>query len=131
MMMWNRIKRLFHSKKRSHSFSSTVQKEITFFGAFALGASSGMIAAPCTTPVLTSILAYIANTQSVGLGFLLMLFFSLGLGTLLLVIAAFAGAIQLLPKSGMWMKTVKTASGLILLAFAEYLIYRAGNFGGL
>ena len=59
-----------------------------------------------------------------------MMSFSLGLGTLLLVIAAFAGAIQILPRSGNWMKTVKTFSGLILLAFAEYLIYRAGCAGG-
>ena len=61
------------------------------------------------------------------MGFVLMFFFSLGLGTLLLLIATFAGALQILPKSGKWMTTIKTISGLILLAFAEYLIYRAGN----
>jgi cytochrome c-type biogenesis protein len=101
-----------------------------FFRSFILGASSGMIAAPCTTPVLTSILAYIARTQSVGLGFVLMLSFSLGLGTLLVVIAIFAQALQILPKSGKWMKSIKVLSGLILLAFAQYLIYRAGSLGG-
>jgi cytochrome c-type biogenesis protein len=100
-------------------------------GAFGLGASSGFIAAPCTTPVLTTILAYIAKTQSVGLGLALMLAFSAGLGTILLVVAAFAGAIQALPRSGQWMKTIKTASGIILLIFAEYLIFRAGALGGL
>jgi thiol:disulfide interchange protein DsbD len=104
---------------------------MTVLSAFVLGASSGFIAAPCTTPVLTSILAYIAKTQSVGLGFGLMLSFSLGLGTLLLVIAAFTGALQVLPKSGQWMKTIKIVSGLILLAFAEYLIFRSGCLGGI
>ena len=99
-------------------------------GAFFLGASSGFIAAPCTTPVLTGILAYIAKTQSIGVGFLLMTSFSLGLGTLLIGISAFTGALQILPKSGEWMKTIKVGSGLILLAFAEYLIYRAGIAGG-
>ncbi len=129
---WEQGKRKFLHKKGHHSVhSSHDKKEMTLLGAFVLGTSSGLIAAPCTTPVLTSILAYIAKTQSVGLGFILMFSFSLGLGTLLLLIAVFAGAIRLLPRSGHWMKKVKTISGLILLAFAEYLIYRAGGFGGL
>jgi thiol:disulfide interchange protein DsbD len=126
---WEQFRRATGGRK-SHAAHSHTQ-EMNWVGAFFLGASSGFIAAPCTTPVLTSILAYIAKTQSVGLGFLLMFFFSLGLGTLLLVVASFAGAMQVLPKSGKWLKTVKVASGLILLAFAEYLIYRAGSFGGL
>jgi thiol:disulfide interchange protein len=114
----------------SHPKNSFLEREMTVLTAFLLGASSGFIAAPCTTPVLTSILAFIAKTQSVSLGFALMFSFSLGLGTLLLVIATFAGALQLLPKSGQWMKKIKTGSGLLLLVFAEYLIYRAGSFGG-
>lgn len=135
MLWWNRLKRTFAGRRRRtlphpHAAGGIVKKEMTLFGAFFLGASSGLIAAPCTTPVLTSILAYIAKTQSVGLGFTLMLSFSLGLGTLLLLIAGFTGAVQLLPRSGYWMKIVKTTSGLILLAFAEYLIYRAGSLGG-
>jgi thiol:disulfide interchange protein DsbD len=113
---------------RSHPHNSD---DSTWIGAFFLGASSGFIAAPCTTPVLTGILAYIAKTQSVGLGFCLMVSFSLGLGTLLLAVTLFTGSLQLLPKSGQWMKTIKIGSGLILLAFAELLIYRAGTSGGL
>src|SRR5688572_16115570 len=37
-------------------------------GAFAMGLVGGIIAAPCTGPVLLSILTYIATTRSVGLG---------------------------------------------------------------
>jgi cytochrome c-type biogenesis protein len=103
------------------------REEMSLLGAFLLGASSGFIAAPCTTPVLTSILTYIAKTQSIGLGMVLMFSFALGLGTLLMVLALFTGALQILPRSGNWMKRIKIASGLILLGFAEYLIYRAGG----
>lgn len=129
---WESFKRRFLHKKGHIPApqAAFVQKEITWLGVFLLGASSGLIAAPCTTPVLTTILAFIAKSQSIGLGFILMMAFSLGLGTLLLIIAAFAGAIQILPRSGQWMKAVKMLSGLILLAFAEYLIYRAGCAGG-
>jgi thiol:disulfide interchange protein DsbD len=122
------IKRNLGMKHKIHAHH---EKEVTLLGAFGLGASSGLVAAPCTTPVLTSILAYIAKTQSIGLGLGLMFFFSLGLGTLLLVIAGFAGAMAVLPRSGQWMKTIKTLSGLLLLAFAQYLIYRAGALGGI
>jgi thiol:disulfide interchange protein DsbD len=131
-MMWEGFKRKLGltSKVPAHSHSSHGQP-MSLMGAFGLGASSGFIAAPCTTPVLTTILAYIAKTQSIGLGLVLMLAFSAGLGTILLVVAAFAGALQSLPRSGQWMNTIKKASGLILLIFGEYLIYRAGALGGL
>ena len=125
---WENFKRKFSGNKTFKRHPPP--QEMKVLGIFSLGASSGLIAAPCTTPVLTSILAYIAKTQSIGLGMGLMFAFSLGLGTLLLVIAGFAGAVKLLPRSGMWMKKVKLASGLILLAFAEYLIFRAGTMGG-
>jgi thiol:disulfide interchange protein DsbD len=117
--------------KGSPPTNQVTHQEMSTWGAFALGATSGFIAAPCTTPVLTSILAFIAKTQSVGLGFLLMFSFSLGLGTLLLLLALFAGMIRILPRSGKWLKFVKIMSGLILLAFADYLIYRAGKLGGI
>jgi len=102
-------------------------KEATILGAFILGASSGFIAAPCTTPVLTAILGYIAQTQSVFLGLGLMLFFALGLGTILILIATFAGTLQKLPRAGNWMNKVKVGSGILILLFAEYLFFKAGK----
>lgn len=133
LVAWESFKRKIGLSRSSaqHPPSAIQRNELSILGSFTLGASSGFIAAPCTTPVLTSILAYIAKTQSVGLGFALMLSFSLGLGTLLLLIAGFTGALQILPRSGKWMKLVKVGSGLILLIFADYLIYRAGILGGL
>jgi thiol:disulfide interchange protein DsbD len=95
--------------------------------AFFLGVSSGFIAAPCTTPVLTAILVFISETRSVALGFLLMFAFALGLGTLLFVLACFAGFLKALPRSGMWMQRVKIFGGLVILAYAEYLIFRSGK----
>lgn len=117
--------------KRKMGLSSTsklnTDKEATILGAFALGASSGFIAAPCTTPVLTAILGYIAQTQSVILGLGLMLFFAFGLGTILILIATFAGTLQKLPRAGQWMNRVKIGSGILILLFAEYLIFKAGK----
>ncbi len=88
-------------------------------GAFALGLVSGLIAAPCTGPVLTGILAFIARTRSLGFGALSMASFSLGLGVPFFLVGAFAVK---LPKSGRWMVQVKSALGLLLLVVAAYYV---------
>ncbi len=107
--------------KHHHQTHST-----TFFGAFVLGFSSGFIAAPCTTPVLTTILSYIATQKSLLLGLTLMFSFAVGLGTILIVLGTFTGAMKILPKSGKWLQTVKLVSGLLILALGEYFVFKAG-----
>lgn len=115
--------------KKNHHHHTPHQKKTKgpYLSAFLLGASSGFIAAPCTTPVLAAILSYITKSQSVIYGLALMIAFSFGLGTLLLLIALFAGKIKFLPKSGSWMKTIKTLGGCLLLAFSLYLMFKAGQ----
>src|SRR5258708_20790364 len=82
-----------------------------YFGAFLLGVACGPIAAPCTGPFLTGLLAWIARTQSAGFGALAMGAFALGLGVPFFLVGAFA--VQL-PKSGVWMIHVKSILGLLL-----------------
>ncbi|HVJ17221.1 MAG TPA: cytochrome c biogenesis protein CcdA [Polyangiaceae bacterium] len=88
-------------------------------GAFLLGLVCGLIAAPCTGPVLTGILTWIAQTKSAGLGAAAMAAFSLGLGAPFFLVGAFA--VQL-PKSGRWMVHVKSALGIVLLIVALYFL---------
>jgi cytochrome c-type biogenesis protein len=121
------LDRMKRSMGLSKSSAANTEQEATIIGAFALGASSGFIAAPCTTPVLTAILGFIAQSQSVVFGLGLMIFFALGLGTILLAIAAFAGSLQKLPRAGQWMNKIKIGSGIMILLFAEYLIFKAGK----
>ena len=90
-----------------------------FFGAFAMGLVGGIIAAPCTGPVLASILAYVATTKSVVLGGSLLVTYALGMGVLFFAIAAFAVA---LPKSGAWMEAVKSLFGVVMLVAALYFL---------
>lgn len=58
---------------------------------FLLGGSSALVASPCATPVLTSILAYVAKSQDPALGFILLLGYTLGYSTPLLIVAATGG----------------------------------------
>ena len=63
---------------------------IGYKGAFLLGLACGLIASPCTGPVLTGILTWIAQTKSASLGALAMGAFGLGLGLPFFVVGTFA-----------------------------------------
>jgi thiol:disulfide interchange protein DsbD len=84
-------------------------------GAFLMGSVSGFLAAPCTGPVLTALLAYVAKTQNVALGGGLLFIYSLGIGVPFFLIGVFA---MRLPKSGEWMDWVKSVFGIALVALA-------------
>src|SRR5512134_2146447 len=84
-------------------------------GAFAMGLVSGIIAAPCTGPVLAAALTFVAAKGSVAFGFGIMFAYALGMGLLFFLIGAFSIS---LPKSGPWMETVKSLFGVALLAAA-------------
>jgi thioredoxin:protein disulfide reductase len=88
---------------------------IGYKGAFLLGAACGLIATPCTGPVLTGILTFIAKTRSSTLGAAAMTAFGLGLGVPFFAVGAFA--VQL-PKSGPWMVHVKSILGIVLVVVA-------------
>src|SRR5919198_3850202 len=89
-----------------------------YAGALAMGLVAGLIAAPCTGPVLAAALAYVATQGSVAYGVAIMFAYALGIGLLFFVIGAFSVS---LPKSGPWMETVKSLFGVALLAMA--LVY--------
>ena len=86
-------------------------------GAFAMGLVGGIIAAPCTGPVLATMLAYVATTRSVVLGGSLLFTYALGMGVLFFAIAAFAMS---LPKSGPWMEAIKSIFGVMMTVAALY-----------
>ncbi|MFO0583191.1 MAG: cytochrome c biogenesis protein CcdA [Anaeromyxobacter sp.] len=86
-----------------------------YLGAFAMGLVSGIIAAPCTGPVLAAALTFVAAKGSVAFGLGIMFTYALGMGLLFFLIGAFSVS---LPKSGPWMDTVKSFFGVALLAAA-------------
>ncbi len=86
-----------------------------YLGALGMGLVAGVIAAPCTGPVLAAALAFIATRGSVAFGMGIMFAYALGMGLLFFVLGAFSVS---LPKSGPWMDTVKSVFGVALLAAA-------------
>jgi len=84
-------------------------------GAFLMGSVAGFLAAPCTGPVLTGLLAFVAKSQDTGLGAGLLFIYALGIGVPFFLIGAFA--LQL-PRGGVWMEWVKSLLGVMLLGLA-------------
>jgi cytochrome c-type biogenesis protein len=98
-----------------------------FSGALLMGAMSGLVAAPCSAPVMAAVLTWVSATRSALLGFLYLFVFSLGMCTLLVVVGLSSGTLARLPRAGMWMVWVKRAFALVMLGVAEYYLVKMGQ----
>jgi len=96
-------------------------------GAFAMGAVSGLVAAPCGAPAMAGVLTFVATTRSAGLGFLYLFVFSLGMCAVLVAAGLSASFLVRLPKPGAWMLWVKRVLAVILLGAAEYYFINMGK----
>ena len=94
---------------------------------FLLGATSGIVAAPCGAPAFAAVLTWVATTRSGLLGFVYLFVFSLGMTALLVVVGLFSGSVAALPRAGQWMVWVKKLSGVALLGMAEYYFIKMGQ----
>jgi thiol:disulfide interchange protein DsbD len=96
-------------------------------GTFGMGAASGLVAAPCSAPVMAAVLTWVGVTKSAALGFLYLFVFSLGMSALLVVVGLFAGAVSALPKAGPWMVWVKRIFAIVMIGVAEYYLIQMGK----
>lgn len=93
---------------------------------FVLGASSGVVAAPCGAPAFAVVLTWVAATQAGFMGFVYLFVFSLGMTSLLIAVGIFSGTMSMLPRSGAWMVTVKRLAAVVMIGVAEYYFIKAG-----
>lgn len=106
------------------SISSKIQSsgKSQVLGALVVGGVSGIIAAPCVGPVLIALLSWISQTGNILLGFWLTFTFSLGLGTIFLIVGTFSGVVSALPKGGAWMNYVKYFFAVLLIGGGIYFL---------
>jgi len=97
-------------------------------GALLLGIASGLIMSPCSAPVLTTLLSYVATKQNVFFGMSLLFVFAFGMGTVLLAAGTFTGFLTNIPRSGPWMVWIQKGFGYIFIALGEYYLITAGKF---
>jgi cytochrome c-type biogenesis protein len=93
---------------------------------FLLGATSGIVAAPCGAPAFAVVLTWVATTGNGVLGFVYLFVFSLGMTALLVAVGLFSGTLAALPRSGTWMVWIKKGAGIVMLVMAEYYFVQAG-----
>jgi len=92
------------------------------FGAFFMGLTMGIVAAPCIGPFVLGLVTYVAAKGDVFYGFIMFFFLAIGLGTPYLFLAIFSGRIKSLPRAGFWMEGVRNIFGFILIAMAIYFL---------
>ena len=97
-----------------------------FPAVFMLGATSGLVAAPCGAPAFAAVLTWVASTGSAWLGFVYLFVFSLGMTALLIIVGSFSGVLARLPRSGAWLIWMKRLAALIMIAMAEYYFIQMG-----
>ncbi|MCS7048526.1 MAG: thioredoxin fold domain-containing protein [Verrucomicrobiae bacterium] len=88
-------------------------------GVFLLGATLGIIAAPCLAPFVVALLAYVGATRE----WWWFIVFSLGLALPYLVLGTFSGLLAQLPRSGQWMNWVKRVFGVVMIAVAVWFVW--------
>ena len=92
------------------------------FGAFFMGLTMGVVAAPCIGPFVLGLVTYVAAKGDLFYGFIMFFFLAVGLGTPYLFLAIFSGRIKSLPRAGFWMEGVRNIFGFILIAMAIYFL---------
>ena len=94
---------------------------------FISGLLSGLVMAPCTSPVLGMLLMFIAARGEVAAAGLLMFIFAFGMCALLIAAGTFSGLLANLPRAGRWMQLIKNLLAGCMLLAGLYLGYLAFN----
>lgn len=86
------------------------------------GGLSGLVMAPCTSPVLGMLLMYVAGEGDRLWAALLMFVFAFGMSALLILAGSFSGVLALLPRSGPWLNFIKCLFAALMIGAAAYLL---------
>ncbi len=84
---------------------------------YLLGLTFGLVASPCSTPVLATLLAWVATTQDLLLGAGLLLAYGLGYVAPLVLAGTFTASIKKLLELRRWSGWINPVSGTLLVLF--------------
>jgi cytochrome c-type biogenesis protein len=84
---------------------------------YLLGFTFGLVASPCSTPVLATLLAWVSTTQDPVLGSVLLLAYTAGYVSPLILAGTFTASIKKLLELRRWSGWVTPASGVLLVGF--------------
>jgi len=87
---------------------------------YLIGLTFGLVASPCSTPVLASLLGWVANTQDFVLGAVLLLAYAAGYVAPLILAGSFTASIKKLLELRRWSGWIKPVSGALLVGFGVF-----------
>lgn len=87
---------------------------------YLLGLTFGLIASPCSTPVLATLLTWVATTQNLVLGSGLLVAYAIGYVTPLVIAGTFTASIKKILELRRWSSWINPVSGALLLGFGIF-----------
>lgn len=87
-----------------------------------LGMAFGVIATPCSTPILLSLVSYVAYEKSILFGVIMLISYALGHSIILIIGGTFTGTIKQMCRWKNWTTYITKGSGLMLILVGIYLI---------
>jgi cytochrome c-type biogenesis protein len=87
---------------------------------YLLGLTFGLVASPCSTPVLATLLAWVASTQQIVVGGGLLLAYTAGYVAPLIVAGTFTATLKKLLELRRWSGWINPVSGALLLSFGIF-----------
>lgn len=87
---------------------------------YLLGLTFGLVASPCSTPVLATLLAWVAATQDWTVGAGLLLTYTAGYVMPLIVAGTFTASLKKLVELRRWSSWINPASGVLLIGFGVF-----------
>ncbi|ANV83920.1 cytochrome C biogenesis protein [Picosynechococcus sp. PCC 7003] len=88
--------------------------------AYLVGLTFGLVASPCSTPVLATLLAWVSTTQNLALGAALLLAYTLGYVVPVLIAGIFTASLKRLLSLRQWSGWINPVSGALLLGFGLF-----------
>ena len=88
--------------------------------AYLVGLTFGLVASPCSTPVLATLLSWVATTQNMVLGGVLLLSYTVGYVVPLVLAGTFTAAIKKLLQLRQWSGWITPVSGALLVGFGVF-----------
>lgn len=87
---------------------------------YLIGLTFGIVASPCSTPVLATLLAWVATTQNLILGGVLLLSYTVGYVAPLILAGTFTASIKKLLELRKWSGWINPVSGALLVGFGVF-----------
>jgi len=87
---------------------------------YLLGLTFGLVASPCSTPVLATLLAWVAGTQDLVLGGVMLLAYTLGYVMPLILAGVFTSSLKKILALRQWSTWINPLSGVLLIGFGVF-----------